>query len=236
MSEIDCSELIHDAAAALREDGRTQAILLFGSAARHEAARTSDVDLLVLHRDSVPEEVLDQIDARVSISFYRQDRLDALPSRSPLFAIHLAREGQAIWDPDDLFRRALGSVGPLAPGDVKKLKVLTSWRLASVLRDPFFEASDDLSAGQLYALTKQAAMLASASQGRFEFNRHHALDALAGVDRSLRNDARAAALLEGAWLARRHPHTPRWRPAEAVEAKADVAAARVIARIVGHGD
>jgi predicted nucleotidyltransferase len=233
---LDCLDLVHEATDVLRADGRTAAILLFGSAAREKVSRTSDIDLLVLHHGSVPEEVFDRINERVSITFYSQERLAALPSNSPLFAIHLAREGRAIWDPDHRFKRALGGVRVLSQADAQKLKTLTSWRLASVQSDPFFDLSDDLTAGQLYALTKQAAMLASALRGDFEFDRHSALTDLGKVHRSFRQDAQTVALLENAWLARRHPSTSEWQPAAALEARADDAAARVIARVVGDRD
>jgi predicted nucleotidyltransferase len=233
---LDCLDLVHEASDVLREDGRTAAILLFGSAARETVSRTSDIDLLVVHHGPVPEEVFDRINEQISISFYSPERLLALPANSPLFAIHLAREGRAIWDPDHRFKNAFGGVRVLSQSDARRLKTLTSWRLTAVLRDPFFDLSDDLSAGQLYALTKQAAMIASALQRDFEFDRHSALSDLAKAHRSLRQDAHAVALLEDAWLARRKPSMSGWQPEKAVEAKADDAAARVIARVVGDCD
>ncbi len=235
MGTAEYADLIDGASDVLRGDERTMAILLFGSAAREEASETSDIDLLVLHRDAVPEQTLDCIDERVSISFYQCKRLFALPEQSPLFAIHLAREGRALWDPDGHFERALGGVGPLGRRAAAKLETMTLWRLAAVQNDPHFDPVDELSAGQLYALTKQAAMLVSAKREKFEFNRHSALAQLGSIDRELEADTHRVALLEQAWLAKRLRRGQGWQAEEAVEAGAAAAAIRVVKRVVGVG-
>jgi hypothetical protein len=229
------SDLLDEANDVLRGDERTLAILLFGSAAREEISESSDIDLLVLHRGDVPEQALDRIDERVSVTFYECKRLAALPEQSPLFAIHLAREGRALWDPNSHFERALGGVDSLDRRAAAKLKTMTSWRLATVRNDPHFDLADELTAGQLYALAKQAAMLVSAQRGEFEFNRHSAFARLGSIDGDLEADADRVGLLEGAWLAGRSPHDWSWQADESVEAGAAAAAIRVVERVVGVG-
>jgi predicted nucleotidyltransferase len=229
------SDLAEEASRVLREDERTLAILLFGSAARGEMSETSDLDLLVLHRDEVPEEALDQIDERASITFYQCKRLKVISRKSPLFAIHLAHEGRALWDPDHHFERELRGVGPLSRRQATELATTTSWRLAAVQNDPHFDPADELSAGQLYALAKQAAMIASARRGDLKFNRHAALAELGAIDRKLEADTRRVALLEDAWLARRPGQEERWVPEESVECNATTAAIRVIKQVIDVG-
>jgi predicted nucleotidyltransferase len=238
LSAIESSELSELAEASteiLRSDPRCQGVLLFGSAARRDENENSDLDLLVLYRDEVPEETLDRLAERVSVSFYDEARLRALPSRSPLFAVHLAHEGRALYDPRGKLRETLGAVGPLTGGNAAAVAALTRKRLARVLADPEYAPADALSAGQLYALAKQSALLTSALHGEYEFDRKRAFRALADSQRSLRADLERVALLEPAWLSVRPTFELASFDREALDEEVASAAVRVIDHLVNVG-
>ncbi len=199
----DPGELAEASVEVLGADPRCEGVLLFGSAARRQDEEHSDLDLLVLYRDEVPEQALDRLHPRVSVSFYGEERLRALPRRSPLFAIHLAREGCALYDPRGTLDEALRAVGPLSDSDVASLVQATRRRLRGVFADPEYAPDDKISAGELYALAMQAALLLSARRGNFQFNRKRAFQELGESNRELRADLARVALLEPAWLAAR---------------------------------
>lgn len=178
-------------------------LLLFGSFARGEADRKSDLDLLVLHNGRPPDDLLDGLGPRVSLSFHAETRFDELPGRSPLFANHLAREGVILQDSSGALARTLGRVDALAPAAADRLAARTARRCGVVLRDPSFHASDRLSAAELFALSKQAAFLYGARYGNYEFNRKRAFFELAAASPGLAGDVEGVFGLEPIWLASR---------------------------------
>lgn len=224
------SEMIESSEEILRRDSRCRGVLLFGSGARGSSDRNSDLDLLVLYRHEVPEEVLDLLQPSVSVSFYDEERLRALPRCSPLFAIHLAREGLPLYDPQGAFRETLNSVGPLSREAAAELAAWTRHRLDGVLADPCYSPSDQISASELYALAKQTALLISAERSDFEFDRHRAFADLAGLNRELRGDLEMVSLLEPAWLSARPTYEMRWPGTEGSN-ELSLAAVRVIDQV-----
>lgn len=235
VSRQGLSELAQASLEVLRDDTRCLAILLFGSAARRQEDESSDLDLLVLYRDEVPEETLDSLNERVSVSFYDEARWRRLRKRSPLFAIHLAREGLPLYDPDDQLDNTLRTVNPLGGAEAQKLAELTKRRLRSVLSDPGFGPHDQISTGELYALAKQTAFLISARQHDYVFDRHRALSNLAETIPELRADLEQVALLEASWLAARPNCQQAWADSAAASAGPVRSAVRVIdkASLVG---
>jgi predicted nucleotidyltransferase len=198
--EAGVSSDLHEGTAALVEDPRCLGVLLFGSAARDEAGENSDLDLLVAHIGKVPEEALDLLPAAVSVSFYDSARLHKLVQQSPLFGIHLAREGKRIYDPNGILGRSLGRAPPLSRAAFARVAGSTWRRYDQLVRDPRFGPDDPFSAAELYALAKQTAMLVSAMEHRYEFNREVAFESLAESFPSLSSAIGATRELESAWL------------------------------------
>lgn len=187
----------------LREDPRCRGIVLFGSAARGDYADHSDVDLLIVHDDLVPEDLLDDLDPRISPSFYDRARLSRLQRQSPLFANHLAREGKVLHDLDGAISRTLADVRDLRCEDANAIALKTQRRLHHVLADPEFKPGDLSSLGELYALAKQSALLVSAERREYEFGRSRAFGELMHTKSFLRKDVEKAQRLEPAWLSMR---------------------------------
>jgi predicted nucleotidyltransferase len=197
------SNALDDIVERLRSDARFDGVLLFGSLAREELSACSDIDLIAVHHGSVPDDVLVGLSPRLSVAFYTPQRLSRLPENSPLFANHLAREGIVLHDRTGALSGTLARVEPVSTTAADRLAALTERRCADVLSDPGFAPSDRLSAAELYALTKQVALLESARRDTYEFDRHRAIKSLGESDPSLRRDIENAAALEPAWLARR---------------------------------
>ncbi len=214
------SDEIRDSVRSLEVDDRVLALSIFGSVARNESVATSDIDVLIVHDGAVPDDLADQVPDRVSIAFYRPLRLQALPLRSPLFAVHLAREGVVMRDTDELLSRVMKRVRPLNAGTVVRLAVSTRRRYDDLLGQPRGLYLDPHAASaELYALAKQAAMLRAARRGVYEFNRQRALDC-AFVETALPTAARDQInALEESWLAARE-RAESWSPPPDLDAAA----------------
>lgn len=207
------TDWLNDAIEHVREDNRVEGLLLFGSFARGEARGNSDADLLVLYRDEVPDDLIDGLPSRIAITFYSPKRLGDLPRKSPLFANHLAREGKILQDRRGKLSEAVEGVGPLTDAAADTLAAYTSHRYEAVLADPSFGPNDPLSAAELYALAKQAALLDSARRDTYEFNRHRAFADLEERKPSLKVDIANISGLERIWLAKRGTAPPPSVPA-----------------------
>jgi hypothetical protein len=152
------------------------AIAIFGSVARREADRRSDLDVLVVHEGVLPDELLDAIPDHVSIASYSPVRLEAMPDRSPLFSVHMAQESAIVSDPTGRLTTVLARVSPLDKETVRRLLTATRRRLHELMDQPRGLYLDpQSSSAELYALAKQAAMLLCAADGHYEFNRRRAL-------------------------------------------------------------
>jgi predicted nucleotidyltransferase len=160
----------------LLDDHRVHGAILFGSFARHQANERSDVDVLVAHRDAVPEDLLDVMPEHVAVSFYRPQRLSALPRSSPLFAVHVAREGLVLSDRDGFLSTVLKQVRALDNQTIARTLTSTRERLAELRSQPHGLHLDvDATAAELYAIAKQGAMLLGAAESLYEFDRRAAL-------------------------------------------------------------
>lgn len=199
---------LDDAVQRMRADRRFDGVLLFGSVARGEAGERSDVDLIAVHHGAVPDDILGELSPRISVGFYTPQRLAELPARCPLFANHLAREGVVFHDRSGSLSDVLRQVSPIDAASADRLAALTERRLADVLGDPSFGPADRLSAAELYALSKQSALLESARAGLYEFNRHRAMRWLGEATPQLSADIENVAALEGAWLSNRRTPSP----------------------------
>lgn len=199
----EARELLAD----LANDRRVKGLTVFGSVARSEAGPRSDLDVLIVHAGPAPEDLIDRLPETVSITFYTPPRLAALSQRSPMFALHLAREGLVLHDPSQSMSRSLREIGALDRDAGRRLAASTVRRFRELLGQPRgLELHPHSSAAELYALAKQGAMLLVAANGVPEFNRHRALAAayeeaaLGSIERS-RIDA-----LEEPWQAARDRH------------------------------
>lgn len=183
------------------DDGRSRGVALFGSHARDDAGPGSDVDLLVIHDGLPPEDLLDELDERVSIAFYAPTRLEALRTRSPLFALHLATEAVILDDPASLLRRALKRHDHLTAEAAHRVLTSTRRRMSD------FEAlpARRQTSGELYAIAKQAAMIACADAGFPEFNRRRAFRTMCDITPAVALDVEKVIALELDWLSLRLP-------------------------------
>jgi hypothetical protein len=188
----------------VEQDARVGAVAVFGSVARCEAGPRSDIDVLVVHNGAMPDDLDDSLPETVTMTFYTPRRLAALPTRSPLFAMHLASEAIPFRDQAGIVARALRNVGPLDRQAVSRLAASTLRRFHELMDQPCgLDLNPQAAAAELYALGKQGAMLLCAGHGYYEFNRHRALNraynhaALSATDRKRVDD------LEQQWQAAR---------------------------------
>src|SRR5579875_2265429 len=81
------------------------ALALFGSRARGDANRDSDVDLLLVTDEGKPRHAHA---SHVSLSFYPLRHLETLAEAGDLFLCHVLREGVPVHDPNQVFERLRG--------------------------------------------------------------------------------------------------------------------------------
>lgn len=160
----------------VEDDPRVDAIAIFGSVARGEAGPRSDTDVLVVHRGALPDDLDDLVPDEVTMTFYRPARLALLGKRNQLFSLHLASESRVLVDPSGVLARALAGVSSVPSLDVPTHVEVTRRRLRGLIDQPRgLHGDPHASAGELYALAKQGAMIYCAAEGLPEFNRHRAL-------------------------------------------------------------
>ncbi len=216
----------------VEQDARVDAVAVFGSVARREAGPRSDIDVLVVHDDTMPDDLDDSLPTAVTMTFYTPTRLAALPTRSPLFAIHLASEAITFRDQTGVVARVLRNIKPLDRQVVTRLGASTLRRFHDLMDQPRgLDLNPHAAAAELYALGKQGAMLLCAGRGYNEFNRHRALShayahaSLSATDRKRVDD------LEQHWHAARSPDSQSKDP-ENVEAAA-AAVYRLLTALTG---
>lgn len=157
-------------------DPRVSAGAIFGSLARGDANGRSDIDILVVHDGPMPDDLADLVPGNVTMAFYSQKRLAKIPTRSPLFALHLSRESIVVSDRRGEIAHMMHQVRGLSGIVASDLMALTNAKLDELLRQPGrLETTPTATAAELYALAKQAAMTLAAGDGRPCFNRHAAL-------------------------------------------------------------
>jgi hypothetical protein len=76
------------------------AVTLFGSRARGDANRSSDIDLLLVTNEGTPRHTSM---GNISMSFYPLKDLKARARSGNLFLCHVLREGRPVYDPEGLF-------------------------------------------------------------------------------------------------------------------------------------
>jgi predicted nucleotidyltransferase len=172
------------AAGALARYEDVVAVCLLGSVARGDARGDSDIDLLVVTETAVQRSHLirrlppSARDDRLSlICFSTEQWWDEVRRRS-LFLHHVRLEGEAIYDPDDVLRRGLASVGRTSPdvgGELRRqLDRLRLYRDVERLNGQHLFAL-----AHLYAIGKAAAIARCAELGRPTFVKEEALLTLA---------------------------------------------------------
>ena len=145
------------------------AAYIFGSVARGEQDRLSDLDVLAVVRtgggkidDSEVENLVPPalLGFKLSISWYGQDRLREMFENGELFAWHLAQETTPIFDPTN-FIENLGR--PATYRDAAK-DVASFFRVFSGIREQVSASPHNAAyeAGLIYVCIRNAAMAASA--------------------------------------------------------------------------
>lgn len=173
---------------------------MFGSWARGRVRSSSDVDALVVvsARTGLDEARDLCLTGRINAIVTDRGSLGSMPSKSPLFALHLCTEARPV-----LGRLQLP---PISWGAVHRdaaMRRATS-RLRAALRELATWGADDCSVQTtVFAAVKEWAMLRAAISGEPEFDRWRALRRCGiGSKQEL-----ALAGLEAVWEARR-AHTP----------------------------
>lgn len=182
-----------------------EAVCLFGSAARRQDAADSDLDVLVVVADSEDQPDLrrrarairESVHHSTQVSLLARESLRESFAKQTVFAAHLSREGQVVFDRD-------GELGRLFASHPKDTAVKeSSARLLSQL-----DVYSDLSwcGGQylfcfadFYAWSRSGAMLALARRREFEFDRELVFERFADAYPDLREDVDLARRLRPFW-------------------------------------
>jgi hypothetical protein len=161
-----------------------EGICLFGSVARGDAGRDSDIDLLVVGTDEtltpavLRGAVSRETRRRLALSYHSVGPFEAYCRSGRLFPIHLAKEGVILYDPGARLKAALAAVSlPHVPRELDRhldrLKVVEDrGKFDEDLLFCFYH---------LYVLSASVAMLVLAGTGIYEFNRDRAFARLEGL-------------------------------------------------------
>ncbi len=152
------------------------AVLLFGSVARGDANRWSDIDLLVTGSEAsltaarIRKALSRSRAGRVSLVYYPTKAFRKHYRERALFIAHLKREGVVLFDRLNLLRAMMSK--PFAPivdvsdGINAQLKKLSAYSDPKRFNNNFL-----FSLSHLYSVGKAVVMLGLAKQGVLEFNR-----------------------------------------------------------------
>ncbi len=182
---------------ALRQIDPHVSVWLFGSWARGTGGAASDVDLLVgLSSQSRIEEARSAcLAARTSALVTTEHRLTAFPKTAPLFNLHLGTEAVRLVGHGRLPRVAWRAT------ERQHAVRRAGHRLKAAHHElDVWGASDDASQAMFFAAVKEWAMVATACEGRPQFDRWSALRRALPLAR--RHEA-ALQLLENVWLCKR---------------------------------
>jgi predicted nucleotidyltransferase len=182
---VDCvaerRNVAEDLAGEFRRVDGVEAVVLFGSTARGDACRDSDVDLLVLmSAGSDPygvRRLCTEVRAqKVSLVLHTRRSFESLKGQDWLFVKHLRDEGMTLWDTAGEFAERSCVSFPGQPSVIAEIQrgARDVARLSDVERygDDFLFAL-----ANVYGLSKRVAMLANARTGVNVFNREEAISA-----------------------------------------------------------
>lgn len=175
-------------------------VCLFGSVARGDAVRSSDIDLLIFTGDPAlgPVAVLkllpESLRAQVSIVCCPVDAFYTRYRRRPDFISHIRQESDLLYDRDGSVREMLTrqySPDGFREGVASCLRQLNLYRDTAPYRSNYLFCLADL-----YSIGRGLVSLALASDGTPEFNRARAFDRFAAAYPALRRELRSVSSLE----------------------------------------
>jgi predicted nucleotidyltransferase len=217
------------AAGALARYEDVVAVCLLGSVARGDDHDDSDIDLLVVTETAVRRSHLirrlppSARDDRLSLICFSSEQWWDEVRRGSLFLHHVRLEGQAFYDPDEVVKRGLASVGRTSPdvgGELRRqLDRLRLYRDLERLNGQHLFAL-----AHLYAIGKAAAIARCVELGRPTFVKEEALLMLATCRPELRDATTTVSRLRPFYDVARGRDAPRF-PFEPVNAEKEVARA-----------
>jgi predicted nucleotidyltransferase len=177
------------------------AVLLYGSVARGDAAAGSDIDLLVIGQDrgQTIAELRRRVgsadpDRRVSFVFHTRQSFADLVHDGSRFLVHLRREGEVLLDRTGDVTEFLA--GPWRPVSVEIEIAMELERLANYDRPEIFGGQFLFPLAHVFTIGKAIVMARLADEGHFEFNRRRAFEAFASRHPDLASDVALVAGLE----------------------------------------
>jgi uncharacterized protein len=195
----DARRLAFDLAAQLADRPDVEALALFGSVARGDYDRSSDIDMLVLADESLSPSKLHRVvrehDAalRFAPSVWTWTRLERRVEYGSLFLRHVHREGEVLLDPEG----RLSSVLEAASRTISIERELSA--VARRLRaydDPLrFGTVFLFPLAHLYILAKRTAMIGVAAREQYEFRHTRVFNSFAELYPEAACEAQVAASL-----------------------------------------
>jgi predicted nucleotidyltransferase len=177
------------------------AVLLFGSVARGDAATDSDVDLLVLGRDA-DQTILGlrrwvgRADSlrQASYVFHTRESFAELVADGSRFLVHLRTEGEVLLDRTGQLSAFMSSPWEAVP--VEEEIALELERLRNYDRPEIFGGRFLFALAHTFTIGKAIVMARLADEGHLEFNREKAFEAFAKYYPQLATDIWLIADLE----------------------------------------
>lgn len=194
----------------LSERRDVDAVLLYGSVARGDAHRDSDIDLLVLGQDA--DQTIACLrswvgpadpDRRAGFAFHTRESFGQLAQEGSRFLVHLRTEGQILFDRTGQLDAFMS--GPWQPVSVDTEIALELRRLENYDRPEIFGGRFLFPLAHVFTIGKAIVMARLAEEGHLEFNRGKAFEAFACRHPALAEDVVLVADLEP-FLARTRRH------------------------------
>ena len=197
------------ASAALAKVPGVKGILLFGSVAREQAKVGSDVDLLVLGDDDElsPSKLRQRLPrslskASISLTYHTSTTLRNYLHQWTRFGFHLRKEGIILYDAHGELRDILSVDIPvsLAPELHAQERYLANYDHPERFGGRFL-----FPLAHVYRIGRATVFAALAHDGKLEFDRETAFNALADAHPDLREDIKAIEILAPFHDQTRHP-------------------------------
>lgn len=217
------------------------AVCVYGSVARGEAGRWSDLDMLVVGTDPdlsgarlaklLPEEARTP---RLSLMYRTTDALEELLRSGDSFGLHLRAEAVVLWETDASFTSLLRATepGPDGEGDVGAEMALELAKLHDLEEVDQYNGLYHFAGAQLFSVGKSVVILRLLREGSRVFDRRRAFRLLAEQHPELSAELSAIERLEPNWrsASRRLPRRARHpRELSGSDVTAAVMAIRAIA-------
>lgn len=159
-------------------------IILFGSTARDEAIRCSDIDLLLITEQKISKREVKRLipkslmpSKKLSLSVYSVEQIHSAYEGGSLFLAHILKEGKVLYD-DGFFKELSSSPFFISCSRMRLSLRIFEQRLEIANNLEMYDKHFVRLFSDFYSMAKGIAFMILANNGQYVFNRKEAFDML----------------------------------------------------------